>query len=277
MRFKEKIINSLGVYKREKLKIDELGIFKYRGKNLPKEHILPIGFKTHNIIQNYRDSFYSSPISKIDFHKYYHHLNSSQALCINLFFPLFLEDKLSLILELLEIPKQPITEVYFEKESDLETGSGRKTNFDFYMCLADKTKIYFEIKYTEAEFGKAKNDNEHQAKYANTYQPLLKNNSFIKTEFNNVDKFLNSYQIMRNLCHISENSFVVFVYPIANEKINSQALYARNNILTDKGKRKFKILTLETALNDIFGQLDLIKLQEHYKEFSSKYLNYNAT
>jgi len=274
--FKEKVINSLGVYRREQLKIKEPGIFKYRGQELLKEHILPTKFKTHNIIQNYRDSFYSSPSSEIDFHKYYHHLNSSQALCINLFFPLILEDKLSVILELLDIPKQPVTEVYFEKESDLEIGAGRKTNFDFYMRLSDKTKIYFEIKYTESEFGKAKNDNEHRVKYANTYQPLLKNNSFIKTEYSNVDKFLDSYQIMRNLCHISENSFVVFVYPKANAKIHLQAQSARENILTDKGKNKFKILTLETAVNDIPGQLKETRLQEHYKEFKCKYLNYNA-
>jgi len=133
--FKEKVINSLAVYRKEKLKINEPGIFKYKGQELLKEHILPVKFKTHNIIENYRGAFYSSPSSEIDFHKYYHHLNSSQALCINLFFPLIIENKLSFILELLDIPKQLITEVYFEKESSLEIGAGRKTNFDFYLAI----------------------------------------------------------------------------------------------------------------------------------------------
>lgn len=274
MKFKDKVINSLAVYRKNKLGINELGVFNYRGQELLKEHILPTNFKTHNIIQNYRDSFYSSPSSEIEFHKYYHHLNSSQALCINLFFPLIQENKLSLILNLLRIPKQPITEACFEKESDLEIGAGRKTNFDFYLCLSNQTKIFFEIKYTESEFGKANNDNEHRAKYANTYQPLLTNKDFIKPEFCNVDKFLDSYQIMRNLCHITETSFVVFVYPKANEKINLQAQSACDDMLTEKGKNRFKILTLEAAADDILGQLKEPMLQEHYNEFKGKYLNY---
>ncbi|SMG62878.1 hypothetical protein BMETH_1344_0 [methanotrophic bacterial endosymbiont of Bathymodiolus sp.] len=135
---------------------------------------MPTKLKSFNVIENYRDDFYLSASSEIDFHKYYHHLNSSEALCINLFFPLIVEDKLSLILELLGIPKQPIKEACFEKESDVETGSGRKTNFDFYICLADNTTIYFEIKYTEAKFGIAKNDPEHRLKFTKTYKPLLK-------------------------------------------------------------------------------------------------------
>jgi len=81
---------------------------------------------------------------------------------------------------------------------------------------------------------------------------------------------------MRNLCHISEKSFVVFVYPKENKKIHLQAQSVRENILTDKGKNKFKILTLETAINDILGELKETKLQEHYKEFNRKYLGYSS-
>ncbi|GAI49533.1 unnamed protein product, partial [marine sediment metagenome] len=84
--------------------------------------------------------------SKISFHKYFHHLNSSQALCINLFFPLIVEEKLDVILELLEIPKNTITNACFEKESDIEivAGTDRKTNFDFYLQLAnDRPKTSF--------------------------------------------------------------------------------------------------------------------------------------
>jgi Restriction Endonuclease associating with ARP len=230
--FKEKAIKSLELYKKEKLGINELGIFKYRGQELLKNHILPTEFKTHNIIEFYRDSFYSSSNSQIDFHKYYHHLNSSQALCINLFFPLIAEGQLSLVLDLLNIPRQATVEASFEKESDVEVGGGRKTNFDFYLHLSNNFKVYFEIKYTESEFGKAKNDNEHRDKYVKTYLPLLKNNDYINPEFSDVNNFLDSYQIMRNLSHINEDSFVVFVYPEANKKIHLQAQSAQENILT---------------------------------------------
>jgi len=48
----------------------------------------------------------------------------------------------------------------------------------------------------------------------------------------------------------------------------------RENILTNKGKNKFKFLTLETAINGILEQLKETRLQDHYKEFNRKYLGY---
>jgi len=272
--FQEKIKNTLGLYRKERLGIEKPGFFRYRGQNLLKEHILPTELKKYNIIQYYRDSFFSSSSSQIKFHKYFHHLNSSQALCINFFFPLMLDDKLDLILDLLQIPKRTITGAHFEKESDLETGAGRRTNFDFYMQLADNTKIYFEIKYTEAEFGKAKNDDEHKVKYTKTYCPLLKNNSFIKPEYYEIEKFLNSYQIMRNLCHINDNSYVVFAFPKENQNIHLQTQSAQKKIVTEKGRDKFRILLLEEAIDEVLRQVKSSKLQEHYREFQVKYLNY---
>lgn len=277
MNFQEKVQNTLGVYRKEKLGIQEAGFFRYRGKDLLKEHILPKKFSSHNIIQYYRSAFYSSPSSKITLHKYFHHLNSSQALCINLFFPLIFEEKLDLVLHMLDIPSLKPMESCFEKESELELGGGRKTNFDFYIQLSDKTKIYFEIKYSEEEFGKAKNDEEHRVKFAKTYQPLLKNNDFINNEYHEMTSFFNTYQIMRNFCHIDDNSFVVFVYPKANQKIHLQTQSAHENMLTDKGKSKFKVLPLETTIDEILRLVQSTRLQEHYKEFKVKYLSCNAT
>ena len=276
LNFKDKVINDLGRYRIETLGIQDAGVFSYKRQELLKEHILPIQFKKHNIIQNYRDSFYASSTSEIDFHKYFHHLNSSQALCINLFFPLIAEGKLSLILRMLSIPEQAIEEATFEKESDLEVGEGRKTNFDFYMRLADDTKIYFEIKYTESEFGKAKNDSSHRGKFDKTYLPLLKGNDYINPDYHEVDKFLDSYQIMRNLCHISENSYVVFVYPKENKKIHSQAQSAQAQILTDKGSNRLKIMDLDTAIDEVLKQVQITNLADHYSEFKNKYLKYTS-
>ena len=73
------------------------------------------------------------------------------------------------------------------------------------------------------------------------------------------------------------HSFVVFVYPKANKKIHLQAQSAQENILTDKGRNKFKILTLEAGIDDILGQVKETRLKDHYQEFKSKYLSYNAT
>ena len=271
MSFVENAKRALVTYKIDHLGIKEAGYYKHRGRFIPKKHILPLDCKKQNIIQQYRKAFYDSPKSDIHFHQYFHHLNSSQALCINLFFPLIAETKLNLILDLLKIQEQPVTESCFEKESDMEMGSGRRTNFDFYMKLADGTKIYFETKYTELEFGKATNDDEHNKKYQATYKPLVKSAGYINSAYKDVEKFLESYQIMRNLCHITDHSFVVFVYPAANQKIDKQAQEAKEKILTDKGKNKFKILTLESTVSQLLMNTRG-DAQAHFKEFQRKHL-----
>ena len=272
MKFQEQVKQRLGIYREKDLCIPNAGIFYYRGKKLPKEHILPQEFGKYNIIEHYREEYYSSSDSKINFHKYFHHLNSSQALCINLFFPLVFENKLNILSKLLGIPLNEPIESCFEKESELEKGNRRKTNFDFYMQSSDGTKIYFEIKYTEEEFGKAKNDREHRVKFTEIYQPLLGNNIFINKKFHEMKSFFDNYQIMRNLCHINDQSYVVFVYQTKNVKIHKQALFAQSEILTDQGKRKFKIIPIKKISDNILENDSSSKIQSHYRAFNDKYL-----
>lgn len=276
MNFQENVKKILGTYRKEQLGIEETGIFRYRGRDLLKDHILPKKHANHNIISQYRDDFFSSSKSQINFHKYFHHLNSSQALCINLFFPLIVEKQIDIILEILEIPQNTVINACFEKESDIEkvAETDRKTNFDFFLQLDNNLKVYFEIKYSESEFGKAKNDEEHIVKFSRTYQPLLRNNSFIRTEYKDMDTFLGSYQIMRNLVHLNYKNFVVFLYPEANRNIHRQAQIAYESILSDNGKERFKILLLEKVIDDIMKRIKTNKLLDHYKEFKNKYLHY---
>jgi len=277
MNFQEACKISLSSYKKESLRVTDRGIFRYKGKDLYKDHILPTKFRNQNIIRFYRDLFFASPSSAINYHRYFHHLNSSQALCINLFYPLMAENKLNIVLDLLGITESQVVESCFEKESDLEIGTGRKTNFDFFMQLIDRTKIYFEIKYSETGFGSAKKDDAHKRKFAATYQPLLKNNDFIDPKFCKMNYFLDAYQIMRNISHINEESLVVFVYPMANKKIHRQAQSVIEKLLTDKGKRRYKILLLEPTIEEILHRVQNPKLHEHFMEFKHKYLSHDAT
>ncbi len=277
MSFQKACKISLSSYKKEILGVHDPGVFRYRGNDLFKDHILPTDFRNQNIIRHYRDGFFASSSSVIDYHRYFHHLNSSQALCINFFYPLMVENKLNIVLDLLGMPESQVVDSCFEKESDLEIGSGRKTNFDYFMQLINRTKIYFEIKYSEAEFGSAKKDEEHKRKFAATYQPLLKNNIFIDPRYCEMNSFLNAYQIMRNISHINEKSLVVFVYPRANKKIHLQAQSVSEKLLTDKGKSRYKILLLESAIKEILHRVQIPKLNDHYLEFKHKYLSCDAT
>ncbi|MEW9096003.1 MAG: hypothetical protein AB2417_13060 [Clostridiaceae bacterium] len=274
--FQTRVKEHMGEYKINKLKTKEDGKFIYQGKEILYKHILPEDKKELNIIENYRADFYKSDYSKIKFHKYFHHLNSSQAMCINFFYPLIKEKYIGLILDIIGVEKDSnyeIQDISFEKESELEEGQGRKTNFDFYIKLKSGIKIYFEVKYTENEFGKAQNDEVHKDKFREVYNPLLYNNEAIKGIFKTEEYFLNNYQIMRNIVYISEDSYVVFLYPKENYSVRKQALKAREYILERKFTDHFILYTWEDIAQEIIQRLPPGELKDYYnKEFTYKYI-----
>lgn len=152
--FQTSVKQHLGSYKKDKLGNLQCG--KWRDNFYA--HILPQKEEKLNIIDKYRNDFYSSEYSKINFHKYFHHLNSSQAMCINFFYPLIKEKSLESVLNCMKINGEinyTSDDICFEKESELDKYEGRSTNFDFYIKLKSGVQLYFEIKYTENGFGKA--------------------------------------------------------------------------------------------------------------------------
>lgn len=131
MTYRDRVILHLSMYRKSTLNVEKPGLFRYRGTLYEKEHILPAddSFKRLNILEPYRDKFYASKLSRISIHRYFHHLNSSQAMCINLFYPLIDENLLYLIPKYLNISELNIQDQAFEKESPIEmvTGNQRKT------------------------------------------------------------------------------------------------------------------------------------------------------
>ena len=272
MSYQNKVKGHLSKYKEETLKIEDKGVFNHQGRELYYDHILPRRHKELNILEPYRNSFYDSIYSKITFHKYFHHLNSSQALCINLFYPLIVERRLDLVLKLLGLPEKEITHAEFEYESDIEKNNGRKTNFDFYIKVLESIRIYIELKYTEQKFGIAKNDRAHVDKYLKTYQSLLRENRFIKDEFKTMDHFLRNYQVMRNLVHLGESDYVVFLYPEANRTIHEQAIQAYNEMLTDTGKERLKLISLVKTVEYFADNEGEERLERYFEDFQLKYI-----
>lgn len=166
----------------------------YSGKAYP--HILKAANDNLNIMPKFREEIKKEVIDekaphKIKKHMYFHHLNSSQAMCINFFYPLIKENMMSSILSLIN-PYETwgnVTGWAFEKKSEDEEqlkeqlknkfpGFGEPTNFDFYIETDKGIKVSFEIKYTEAEFGMAeKKDGSFEDKYDDkfgAYQTIMK-------------------------------------------------------------------------------------------------------
>jgi hypothetical protein len=264
-------------YRSRILGISDKGTFSYGGKDIFYGHILPEDVKELNIL-DYKGIRYDLHENDIKPHRFFHHLNSSQAMCINFFYPLIMEDKLDLVGRILGLDGK-IKASEFEKESSIENiGRMRRTFFDFYIETDEGKKIYFEIKYTENEFGSVKhsvysNDYRYKDKFNTVYKPKMQSNDVINTDYQNMEDFFKYYQIMRNLINIDNDSYVVFVYPKGNKTIEEGALLARDSLVEDKWRNHFIIITWEELLNGILSFNKNKDLEDYYANmFKVKYL-----
>jgi len=276
MTYQEEIKGWLNDYKKVHFAGVEDG--KWRNYEKPYPHILPKSSSSLNLLSNYRDDFKNSKYAGIKYHTYFHHLNSSQAMCINFFYPLIKEKKLDLVLQVLNLNDDTVNydKVCFEKESKIE-GNRRRTSFDFYFETTLGRKIFFEIKYTEQQFGKAKKYKENSKVYDKGY--LKKYNSIYKehcaplnSKYSDSFNFLDNYQLMRNLIHLDDNSYVVFVYPEGNKKIKQQAEFAKANFVKPKFEQNVINLTWEQLVRKVdLSEVDLKELKMQMADFKSKY------
>ena len=272
--FRMRVLTHLGKYKTDKLAIGTDG--EYNGKFY--QHILPKEFTSANLLIPYSSHLeFLKDLSKIKLHPNFHHLNSSQAMCINFFYPLILKNKLDLILPILGIGGNvEYNRVEFEKESAVEKNNERKTNFDFYLKTEEGTQIFFEIKYTEEGFSKAKNDEAHRDKYNRTYKDALIKSTWIKDSAKNMLNFFDHYQVMRNLLAIDNKSYVVFIYPKDNDVVNKAAEEAKTSIVTQAGRKHLITINWETLVEKLLQTKALDEGLERYyaMTFSEKYLQY---
>jgi hypothetical protein len=271
MNFSRMMCSHLSAYKHRVFGQMGDGIFRYRGKEIPFAHILPFKDRQKNILEVYRTQFYASDYSSILFHRYFHHLNSSQAMCINLFYPLIHENALNLVMQFLSIDGASDLRARFEKESDAEVAE-RRTSFDFHIQYSGKCDVFFEVKYTERDFGKAKYDEAHRQKFKATYLPLLKRSLYLVEECHDDAIFLRHYQLLRNLVHLAPNVHVVLLFPSANTTVAQQAAVAYDRFLTDAGRAQLKIIFLEDLIAYLEQHCTGESLQAYWNNFREKYL-----
>jgi hypothetical protein len=81
----------LGRYKAARLGITDAGIYRHQGRDLSYDHVLPVELRWLNLLETYRAEIrdYLKARPQLQLHKFFHHLNSSQAFALNLFFPFF--------------------------------------------------------------------------------------------------------------------------------------------------------------------------------------------
>lgn len=263
----DKVKLHLSNYKIENLTTD-CGVWKRNGKKYT--HILP------NCRQNLIDVSYKKDFDKLyneqkkNFHVYFSHLTSSQALCFNLFYPICITKNFAIINERCDkntsFHFEYTEEDSFEKQEDKKD----KTNFDFFL-QCNKEKFFFEVKYTEQVFGyvaKVEDGDRHDKKYNDYYKAQLKIVAPLITK----EEFFNNYQLWRNICHVVYGN-IFFV-----------CLKDRTDLIGDvkeaikkcdkKYQDKIKILTIESIVKNILQSQNDDDMNRHYIEFSKKYLEY---
>jgi|WetSurSiteA1Bulk_404760.scaffolds.fasta_scaffold01242_9 hypothetical protein len=269
MGYNQLIKQHLADYKSKTLGIRRDGMWKQNNKHYP--HILPEEREILNILPAYREDFCEYfDNNGIKLHQDFHHLNSSQAMCFNLFFPFLSENKLGLLAsDVLSLPENEVKNATFEKVLEQVEG----TNFDFFMEMASGSHVFFELKLSESNFGAEKPNANRKRKLDEIYHQRL--TGMVAEGHLHEGIFFQHYQILRNISYLrSDRSDVLFlIFPRENEQL-ARTEQTINGMLTDGFKDRVRILYLEELVERILQSTDGFntRMGQHYHEFKRKYI-----
>lgn len=203
----------LAAYKASRLGVKESGTFVHNGRELHYAHILPRDLRWLNVLEPIRTELreYLEAHPEVKLHKYFHHLNSSQAFALNLFFPFFGLGSPTPLLRALGLPGEMAS---WQPEHVPVAEEG--TNVDVMWSAPDGAKTYCEVKLSEQEFGVAPDDRRHQEKLARIYGPVL--SGHCAPALLEPRAFFAHYQLLRNVWLAAREpvSSIVFLVPRAN-------------------------------------------------------------
>ena len=270
--FADRAIHHLARYKEDVLGVRAPGMFRYRGGLVEKDHILPRASADLNLlplVRPYLDELRDASGKKLKRHRYFHHINSSQALAINLFYP-FLRDegRLELLSTALELNRK-IARAGFEYVPDEQEG----TNVDFFAEDERGSSILVEVKFTEAGFGKAKDDEAHREKFERIYRDRL--SGVARLGEDERIQFFSAYQFFRNAIfasgQIAPGTSVWFLVPRGNVPVRKAAKEAMSR-LRDEIAPHVKVVELEPFVERVRDAVTAdLELSRHFDEFRRKY------
>jgi len=268
MSYREVLEAHLASYRVDVLGVPEAGTFTYRGRRVVREHILPHRNADLNLLPLVRPLERVLPES-VKRHRYFHHLNSSQAFTFNLFLPYFAgTPEAQRVLLGAFGQKGPLTSWALEAVPSATEGS----NLDALWTTADGVTTICEVKLSESSFGKAKNDERHRTKLAEIYLPVL--SRCVTPELLEEAPFFEAYQILRNVWHLVQrpSARLVFLMPRANEKLWG-ALTPILAEIKPACRSSISTIAVEDVLNLLCAADDVSEpLRLHASAMSAKYL-----
>ena len=250
-------LSRLSDYKRNFLGITECGEWNNRSYS----HILPLKNKFENIIgSDYKNEIIEIINNEnIELNDHFHHLNSSQALGFNLFFPFCIDQKLEYI--------HTINNDGYAFEKKL--CPKEKTQLDF-LLKANRQKWYVEIKYSEptSKITNKINDDYWVKKYNTYYKYDLYKYFKINVE---IYDFYSYYQIFRNLLYGCKDNYLnIFVFPKSRLDWSETIKFIKEKYCINL-KNQIKILYIDTFVEAMLQSKDE-KILRHYTLFYEKYM-----
>lgn len=267
--FLERCMRHLKRYKSEVLGIEEPGVWRGR----PYDHILPPAHAHANILPYYREAFWQfqnqSPRA-VPLQRYFNHLNSSQAMAINLLFPILAGDEYA-TQKLLNAMRLPVEKV--SGEFEVQFDARERTNFDFVLRYEDGRTVLFEVKYSENSFGSARPemwDTKYRARFEGLHRTHLAGH--LDSRWLERAAVERHYQILRNISYLSRirDSSLVFVVPFQNEAIASD-LACLEDIRRGDLRSRITVISLETLMDRLSTGSEHRPFGAHIAAFSRKY------
>jgi len=269
--YQDRLKLHLGQYKSSHLDVAENGLWSRNRQAYP--HILPSEKWDLNLIETYRAEIagYLKNHPEIKLHPDFHHLNSSQAMSLNLFYPFFADANPPGVsfLSALGLSTSAVDTWHFEYVADRREG----TNFDFYARDSTGVQTYCEVKFSESGFGGAKPDQPHIEKRDSIYVPRLR--GVVSTEVLESEQFFANYQVLRNISYVSddERSRVVFLLPRANATLATLEPFLADHVASEMWPR-IRIVYLEDLVQTLIetNSTSPERLRRHLELFAQKYL-----
>lgn len=274
MSYQDELKRHLADYKRLHLGIGEPGVFRFRGRDVRRHHILPLANASRNLLEEAESTanafLAAHPIKR---HRYFHHLNSSQAFAFNLFFPYFSGGPESASALLRALGQGGILA---EWEPEAVPAPDEESNIDVIWATTDGTQTFCEVKLSEADFGKARDDPRHRAKLKHVYGPILTTH----LEPRRLERlaFFEAYQFNRNVWHMLRvgRSRLIFLLPRSNAGLWTLLQELLSGVVP-RTRNRISAIAIEDVISNLSGDERCPKeLREYANKLKQKYLIQNT-
>ena len=270
MSYQDELKKHLADYKRQHLGISNAGVFRYRGRNVLRHHILPLANASRNLFEEAEpgaSAFLATHPKKR--HQYFHHLNSSQAFAFNLFFPYFSggSDSASALLRALGQDG-----VLAGWEPEAVPIPDEESNIDVFWTTTDGSSTFCEVKLSEADFGKATDDARHMAKLEDIYRNVLA--AHLEPWRLERLAFFDAYQFNRNVWHMvhKDRDRLIFLLPRANALLWSLLQELLLGV-TPRTRERISAVSIEDVITKLYRDDRCpTRLREYADKLKEKYV-----